>query len=1176
MLNRLFGLDSLRGRGRTISTLDAWHPGLAPEEYDFDALRREFMAPASPALREMLRECAAVMQSIGLKVPTDRDDRSRITAALSAVTEPNDGICVAVEAMLRLPFALACLGDSRPTATAFTIALERAVHHFARYGIRGEPNLPNLPQLAVAAYWATGNLFDFSNTGGARALGANHDSCGTFVHLLTWRLLKNPALRDEQLIADALDALLQRLDRQSYEPGERVQLAQWIVQTRGLPRSASATLVTLDAEFARRDTARSAIRLQVGPALGAFIDDVLDGKIREGTVSEFAARPEVAAMLDQTPEILGGALVALRRLERAPPCDYPGWQWLTRHEGAYAAEPRGISGISGPFRRLAGLILRKRIIVSDADMARLIPGMEDLEIYRSRHFLNQALKVAHAAPGGLTAQALIKVPEQPKLRMPADWQRDIAALTPPAATLPALVPPGLNLWQADAPDRLSAHFSNILDPRLHDQPHRDLLARLSAFGEDDLRAAMLKAFESAGGGVMTPARALIWERDRKIGSISHKIQRLKDTATAIEAQLRAAEPLAWRYPEQAEPFDTVFAALENKSAPTQKWLAEARVATGPIGAEDLLTFLQKLIEAEKSAAAGLATNTVLLRGLIYLASAWDPVVTGPMLADFALRHCYQSAPNGGIRDEKPGNACLWALSHMPNGAGVPWMARIWARVKYPKFRARIDAALNEAAAACGMSRGELDELCMPGHGLDAAGKVALEAGGGTASLTVRGRKVGIEWRSEAGKPVRAPTAAMKADKAGLQAAKTLAKEIETDLATGMIRLQRLYLEDRFWPAEIWRQRYLDHPLLGTLARLLIWHVDGPNGRVAALWVDGGLRDDAGAPVDDAGAQIRLWHPIDEAPEAVLAWRERLAALQIVQPFAQAWREIYRVTDAELATATYSNRWAGHILKQHQFMSLARLQGWTVTHRMWVDARNNEPAHLVVPAHDIVADYWVEGAGNPDDPEVLESNAYVYISTDRLTFSRIASGAAAKDSAHGPPRSDTIPIADVPPVVFSEVMRHCDLFTAIASIASDPAWYDRGRGAAHPDQWHRDAMQYWERESTVALREAARVRHALLEAIVPRLSIAGQCSFDDRTLVVRGKLQTYRIHIGSAAVTILPLMRHLCIVPVSAEGWEDGRIYLPFEGDRTLSVILSKAVLLAADDKITDPMILRQL
>jgi hypothetical protein len=37
-----------------------------------------------------------------------------------------------------------------------------------------------------------------------------------------------------------------------------------------------------------------------------------------------------------------------------------------------------------------------------------------------------------------------------------------------------------------------------------------------------------------------------------------------------------------------------------------------------------------------------------------------------------------------------------------------------------------------------------------------------------------------------------------------------------------------------------------------------------------------------------------------------------------------------------------------------------------------------------------------------------------------------------------------------------------------------------------------------------------------------------------------------------------------------------RVFLPFEGDQTLSVILSKALLLADDRKITDPTIVRQI
>ena len=40
------------------------------------------------------------------------------------------------------------------------------------------------------------------------------------------------------------------------------------------------------------------------------------------------------------------------------------------------------------------------------------------------------------------------------------------------------------------------------------------------------------------------------------------------------------------------------------------------------------------------------------------------------------------------------------------------------------------------------------------------------------------------------------------------------------------RLDRLMAERTAWPVATWRQRYLDHPLVGALARNLIWTVDG--------------------------------------------------------------------------------------------------------------------------------------------------------------------------------------------------------------------------------------------------------------------------------------------------------------------------------------------------------------
>ncbi|WP_455680646.1 DUF7737 domain-containing protein [Streptomyces roseus] len=53
-------------------------------------------------------------------------------------------------------------------------------------------------------------------------------------------------------------------------------------------------------------------------------------------------------------------------------------------------------------------------------------------------------------------------------------------------------------------------------------------------------------------------------------------------------------------------------------------------------------------------------------------------------------------------------------------------------------------------------------------------------------------------------------------------------------------------------------------------------------------------------------------------------------------------------------------------------------------------------------------------------------------------------------------------------------------------------------------------------------------------------------------------------------------QYLCVVPAGRSGSGPETGYLPFEGDRTLALILSKAMMLAADTGITDSTITRQI
>ncbi|MBL8221229.1 MAG: hypothetical protein JNL62_18495, partial [Bryobacterales bacterium] len=84
------------------------------------------------------------------------------------------------------------------------------------------------------------------------------------------------------------------------------------------------------------------------------------------------------------------------------------------------------------------------------------------------------------------------------------------------------------------------------------------------------------------------------------------------------------------------------------------------------------------------------------------------------------------------------------------------------------------------------------------------------------------------------------------------------------------------------------------------------------------------------------------------------------------------------------------------------------------------------------------------------------------------------------------------------------------------------------------------------------------------------------SVEGRFLIVRGYRRTYKIHLGSGSILMKPNDQHLCIVPDSPTHSPTAQVYLPFEGDRMLSIILSKAFLLAHDMGIQDPSINAQI
>ncbi|MFD4141531.1 DUF4132 domain-containing protein [Streptomyces sp. NPDC058572] len=564
-------------------------------------------------------------------------------------------------------------------------------------------------------------------------------------------------------------------------------------------------------------------------------------------------------------------------------------------------------------------------------------------------------------------------------------------------------------------------------------------------------------------------------------------------------------------------------------------------------------------------------NANALRGLAWLLALLPPhpetaralgALTGTML---------RKVPGVGPRSPKIANASVTALARIEGEAALAELARLATRVTYKGTVKLIDAALEARAAALGLSRDEIEELAVPAYVLTGVGHAVHRLGESTAELTVTGSRTRLTWLNAAGKRLVAPPAAVKRDHPDeLKELKAAAKDIDKMLSAQTERLDRQFLARRTWTYKAWRERCLDHPLVGTLARRLLWTVDG----TACGFADGELRGPTDDPVSD-GSAVTLWHPVGREAGEVVAWRDWLERHGITQPFKQAHREVYPLTDAERTTGTYSNRFAGHILRQHQFHSLAAVRGWTNKLRLCVDD-SYTPAYRELPQWGLRAEYWIEGEGEGWGPEeTTESGSYLRLRTDQVRLYPID---APHNHAHagggpyemwlrdGQDRVEALPLTGIPDLVLSEVLRDVDLFVGVASIGNDPTWQDGGPGGRF--------REYWTSYGFGELNQSAETRRDLLTRLVPRLAIADRCVMDGRFLHVRGDLHTYKIHLGSGNILRTPNDQYVCIVPKAGGGPDTG--YLPFEGDGLLSVILSKAMMLARDAEITDPTIVSQL
>lgn len=543
-----------------------------------------------------------------------------------------------------------------------------------------------------------------------------------------------------------------------------------------------------------------------------------------------------------------------------------------------------------------------------------------------------------------------------------------------------------------------------------------------------------------------------------------------------------------------------------------------------------------------------AGNQDLVRGLVWCAGALDPA------PDWLLPELLAISRESMRARTKVFGSSIAVIGELDDPGAVGVLVELQRSTRHRSHLKVIEAALEAAADRVSLSRSELLETTVAESGLDAGGHRTFVLGDLTATVAIgTGGKVTTSW-ARAGRPLRSAPDDAKLWPDELAGVKRSAAAVRKLVSSERARLELLTTETRSWPVAVFDQRYLTHPVTASLARQLIWWLTFPGGDREAARPDGAgwIRSDGTAVELHDDVVVSPWHPLLAEPDAVFAWRRSIEDDGWRQPFKQAFREIYLLTPAEEETAVYSNRFAAHILDYPRAFALMKERGWSSNYLGGWDSGLEGEATRDFPDQGLRAAFFhepaaTEGGGRWDD--------VVLCATDQVRFRALGRGEQPAVALH-----------DVPPMVFSEAMRDVDLFVGVSSMANDPTWVDRGADG-HLDYWHRAAFG--------DLTATAETRHDVLEHLLPKLKIADRTRLDGRFLEVRGQRRTYRIHLGSANIQMAPDDQYLCIVTARKVAASALR-YVPFDGDHTLSVILSKAFLLADDHKITDPSILAQI
>jgi hypothetical protein len=280
-------------------------------------------------------------------------------------------------------------------------------------------------------------------------------------------------------------------------------------------------------------------------------------------------------------------------------------------------------------------------------------------------------------------------------------------------------------------------------------------------------------------------------------------------------------------------------------------------------------------------------------------------------------------------------ALLEMLASNPASAALQLVLAAANRSKQRSVQSHATALVEAVAERRGWSPDELADRTVPTAGFDIDGTIDLDCGRDrTYAVRLDGADALVLVNAD-GKEVKAlPGPRIDDEKPLIDAAKKLVatarKESKQVFASQTERLREAMYLNRRWRREDWESFLAGHPMVGRLARRLIWlGVDSAGEVVQAFRPlgDGSYTDAADEDVAIEGfAEVQLAHSSLLGADAIAAWQRHLADYEVDPPFDQVGRALPEVTEAMGAKQEIRDR-EGWMIETFKLRGIATKLGY---------------------------------------------------------------------------------------------------------------------------------------------------------------------------------------------------------------------------------------------------------